>query len=303
MKAIMTTTPTHSHPYDQLRFSAYRGTTTKSWQDVLEALTGGESYYKTREGKANIPRYTDAAYVTDTFGTPLAKVLWNPALPEVFFDVSEGFCKKAIPQLRGLIEHQVTSTNLFMETTQKFGFEDILTRCTVVQKANPRMRVERTGDWNRPRKGSRTYTIGSRSSACQIVLHQVAAKTHWYVDPDTDLVRLEWRFRPEDDTRKASASTFTPSEYFTFDMSPMACQLANLVLSEGLVRPAIQKAFSAARVPKMSEAERDDLLISEHARLLRHLVASDAGRDAAFDVMRAGLTALNGHLPAVVAAS
>lgn len=275
----------------------------KSWKDVLEALTGGESHYKTREGKANIPRYTDAAYVTDTFGTPLAKVLWNPALPEVFFDVSEGFCKKAIPRLRERIEHLATSTNLFVETSQKFGFEDILTRCTVVQKANPRMRFERTGDWNRPRKGSRTYTIGSRSSACQIVLHQVAAKTHWYAYPDTDLVRLEWRFRPEDQTQKASASTFTPSEYFTFDMSPMACQLANLVLSEELVRPPSEEALAAARVAEMTEAERGDAVISEYGRLLRHLIAIDASRDAAFDAMQAGMSALNGHLPTMAAAS
>lgn len=273
------------NPSEQVKFSAYRGTTNAGWLDVLNALTDGYPYLDLHLGRANVPGYGHGMYIKRG-RNHVARILWSPGKGEVFFEVNEGHCKEGIPRLRERIRHEVSSACLFVETSQALAFEDILTRCAVVQKAYPRIRAVRHGDWSDQRKGSRTFCLGSSSSACQIVLRQAAPGSGWYQRRDDGLVRLEWRIRPDDQQQRSAAAASTADQFLCY-MSEMASHLADLVLSEELIHNT-----SIDVVPALTLAERrPDDLVGAYSNRLDVIEKPGGNQDILVNVMDSRLLA------------
>jgi hypothetical protein len=264
-----------NHPF---QFSAYRGIALcADWEDAFGAMTDAERYIEFHLGGSNLPGFTAGCYVSDDYGH-LAKILWTPGKPEVFFDIGERLCDEAVPRLQQQLLHSVTSAVIFVETTQPLAFEDILTRCNIVQKAHPGLSTLRRGDWGHPRKKGRSFSVGSRSSACQVVLQQQAPMAAASSNSDEEeLVRLEWRFRLEDEKLKACASKFDAHEFIS--LSPMGAQLADLVLTDGLIRHT-------------TDSERTDAVIGTYAQILQQLNQDDLSREVALSAMEAGMAVL-----------
>lgn len=262
----------------------YRGTTNESWETVRDAIVGDDAkYMQLRFGKANVPRYSHGLYISFS-GYYVARILWSPSR-EVFFDINEDFGGGLVERVRKRIKHALTGTNLFVEASQTGAFEDILHRCTLVHKLHQTQRAVRTGDWSEWGTGARKFHLGSASSSCEIVLHQTARKTSYWHEGD-DLVRLEWRFRPEGEEQRALAATLSTREFFS--LSPVARDVAYLVLTKELIRPAGMPMSdrSGEEIAEMLPA------VGQSALGFQALSHDHGGHYAILNAMEAGIRAL-----------